>query len=74
VKIFKVTKKTNALILAPLLIAGMIVLSSPSFMTGAQAFQMYNNYEQDYGMDNYDDKQSYEKDNSYIFVFRISGM
>ena len=28
--------------------------------------QKYNNYEQDYGMDRYDDKQSYEKDsNSY---------
>ncbi len=33
---------------------------------GAQAFLMDNNYEQDYGMDSYDDKQSYGKDsNSY---------
>jgi hypothetical protein len=37
----------------------------PSFMIGAQAFQMDNNYESDYGMDSYDDKQSYGKDNSY---------
>ena len=29
---------------------------------GAQAFQMDNNYEQGYGMDSYDDKQSYGKD------------
>ena len=38
-------------------------------MTGAQAFQMennYNNYESDYGTNSYDDKQSYGKeDNSY---------
>ena len=35
-------------------------------MIGAQAFQMDNNskgYEPDYGMDSYDDKQSYGKDN-----------
>ena len=38
---------------------------SPSFMIGAQAFQMDNNYEPDYGINSDDDKQSYEKDNSY---------
>ena len=46
----------------------MIALSSPSFMTGAQAFLMDNNYEPDYGMKSYDEKQSYgkdRKDNNY---------
>ena len=49
------------------LVAGTFTAMSP-FMTGAQAFQMennYNNYERDSGMDRYDDKQSYGKDNSY---------
>jgi hypothetical protein len=65
VKIFKVTKKTNAIFLTTLLVAGVIVLSSLSFMTGAQAFLMDNNYEQNYGMDNYDYKKPYGKNNSY---------
>ena len=59
------TKKTNAIFLAIVLIAGTFAAISPSFMTGAQAFLMDNNYEPDYGMDSYDDKQSYGKDNSY---------
>ena len=59
------TKKINAGFLAIVLIAGTLAAISPSFMTGAQAFQMENNYEQDYGMDNSHDKQSYGKDNSY---------
>ena len=60
------TKKINAGFLAIVLIAGTIFTFSPSFMIpGAQAFLMDNNYEPNYGMDNYDDKQSYGKDNSY---------
>ena len=59
------TKKTSAIFLATVLVAGMIALSSPSFMTGAQAFLMDNNYEPDYGTNSYEDKQSYGKDNSY---------
>ena len=61
------TKRTNAIFLLIVLIAGTFTAMSP-FMTGAQAFQMennYNNYEPDSGMDRYDDKQSYGKDNSY---------
>ena len=61
------TKRTNAIFLLIVLIAGTFTAISP-FMTGAQAFQMennYNNYESDYGTNSYDDKQSYGKDNSY---------
>ena len=61
------TKKINAIFLTIVLITGTIFTFSPSFMIpDAQAFQMDNNYESDYGMDSYDDKQSYGKDsNSY---------
>ena len=66
-------KTTNAIFLAIVLIAGTFAALSPSFMVGAQAQQFngmdqrrYNSYEPEYGMDNYDDKQSYGKDsNSY---------
>ena len=48
------------------MIAGTLAAISPSYMVGAQAFLMDNNYEQDYGIDNsYDDKQYYGKYNSY---------
>jgi hypothetical protein len=53
------------------LVAGTFAAISPSFITivNAQQYgmdQKYNNYELDYGMDRYDDKQSYGKDsNSY---------
>ena len=58
------TKKTNAGFLAIVLITGTFAALSPSFMTGAQAFLMDNNYEPDYGMNSYDDKQSYGKDSN----------
>jgi hypothetical protein len=47
------TKRTSAIFLAIVLVAGITALSFPSFMTGAQA-------EPDYEMD--DDKKSYGKD------------
>jgi hypothetical protein len=61
------TTKINAGFLAIVLIAGTIFTISPSFMIpSAQAFLIDNKYESDYGMDNYDDKQSYGQDsNSY---------
>jgi hypothetical protein len=65
------TKKINAGFLAIVLIVGTLAAISPSFMIGAHAQQYgmdqqkYNNYEPDYGMNSYDDKQSYGKDNSY---------
>ena len=59
------TKKINAGFLAIVLIIGTFAAISPSFMTGAQAFLMDDNYESDYGMNSYDGKQSYEKDNNY---------
>ena len=37
-------KKTSAIFLGIVLVAGTIALMSPSFMTNAQAFQMDNNY------------------------------
>ena len=52
------TTKTNSVFLATVLVAGIIALSYPSFMIGAQAQQFngmdqrYNSYEQDYGQDN----------------------
>ena len=54
--ITKITK-TNAVILATVLVAGIIALSYPSYMVGAQAQeygmdQRYNNYEPEYGQDN----------------------
>ena len=62
------TKRTNAIFLLIVLVAGTFTAISPSFMTDAQAFQKennYNNYESDYGMNSHDDKKSYGKDNSY---------
>jgi hypothetical protein len=47
------------------MIAGTLAAISPSYMVGAQAFLMENNYDPNYGMNNYDDKQSYGKDNNY---------
>ena len=65
-----VSTKINAGFLAIVLIVGTFVAISPSFMIGAHAQQYemdqkYNSYEPDYGMDSYDDKKSYAKDNSY---------
>jgi hypothetical protein len=68
--ILRKTTKYSAIFLAAILVAGTIALSNSSFMVGAQAQQYYgmdqryNSYEPDYGMDRYDDKQSYEKDNN----------
>ena len=62
------TTKANAVFLATVLVAGIIALSYPSFMKDAQAFQIddnYNSYQSDYGMDRYDDRKSYGKDNNY---------
>ena len=64
------TKKTSAIFLTIVLIAGTFAALSPSFMIGAHAQQYgmdkkYNSYEPDYGMNSYDDKQSFGKDNSY---------
>ena len=50
--------KANSVFLATVLVAGVIALSYPSFMVGAQAQQFngmdqrYNNYEPEYGQDN----------------------
>jgi hypothetical protein len=49
-----ITRKISAAFLATILVAGIIALSYPSFMVGAQA-------EPEYGMDSYD-KKSYGKD------------
>ena len=52
------TTKYNSVFLATVLVAGIIALSYPSFMVGAQAQQFngmdqrYNNYEPEYGTDN----------------------
>ena len=50
-------KKTSAVFLAIVLVAGTITLFSPLFMKGAQAQQGYgrmdNNYENHYGKDIY---------------------
>jgi len=65
------TKRTNAIFLLIILLGGTFAAIFPSFMIGAHAHQYgmdhkYNTYEQDYGIDRYDDKQSYGKDyNSY---------
>ena len=48
-------EKINASFLAIVLVAGIIAIFYPSFITGAQAFHMDNNYkcyEQDYEMNN----------------------
>ena len=49
-------KTTSAIFLAIVLIIGTFAVISPSFMVGAQAFPMHNNYEPDYGMNSHDDK------------------
>jgi hypothetical protein len=69
------TKRTNAIFLLIVLVAGTFIAISPSFMTGVQAFQMennYNNYESDYGMNSYDDKQSYGKDSNNYYKSKDS--
>jgi hypothetical protein len=57
-----VSTKINTGFLAIVLIIGTFAAISPSFMTSAQAFLMDDNYESNYGMNSYDDKQSYGKD------------
>ena len=58
------TKRTHAIFLLIVLVTGTFTALSPSFMTGAQAFQMDNNYKPDYGMNSHDYKQSYGKDSN----------
>ena len=64
------TKEINAGFLVIVLLAGTFAAISSSFMVGAQAEPYYgmdnnyNNYEQEYGMDSYDDKKSYGKDSN----------
>ena len=68
-----ISTKISTVFLAAVLIAGTIALSYPSSLVVAQAERengmepRYNSYEpdhgSDYGMDSYDDKKSYEKDN-----------
>ena len=62
--------KGNAVFLATVLVAGIIALSYPSILVGAQAQeyvmdQRYNSYKPEYRMNSYGEKESYEKDNSY---------
>ena len=57
-------KRTNAIFLLLVLITGTFTVLSPPFMTGAQAFQMDNNYKPDYGMNSHDNKQPYGKDSN----------
>jgi hypothetical protein len=66
------TTKISAAFLATVLVAGIIALSSPSFMVGAQAIPEYgmedrysNNEESDYGMDSYGEEESYGNDRDY---------
>ena len=73
------TKKTSAIFLAIVLVAGTIALSSPSFIVGDVQAQRdygmdkkYNSYEQDYEMNSYDKKPygnsyepNYEMDKKY---------
>ena len=58
--IIKLTKKSNALFFAALLLVGTIAASSPLFMLGAQAEPYYgmNSYETSYGKDNYKSKDN----------------
>ncbi|HJU59046.1 MAG TPA: hypothetical protein VJ583_04810 [Nitrososphaeraceae archaeon] len=55
-KLTSSTKKSSAIFLATILIAGIIALSFPSFMTGSAQAQPYygmdNNYQKIYGKDN----------------------
>src|SRR5918997_153735 len=69
-----VTTKISAAFLATVLVAGIIALSSPSFMVGAQAAPGYgmDSYEKksygsepEYGMDSYDKKPSYGSEPEY---------
>src|SRR5918994_2133865 len=70
-----VTTKISAAFLATVLVAGIIALSSPSFMVGAQAAPGYgmDSYdkkpsygsEPEYGMDSYDKKPSYGSEPEY---------
>src|ERR671912_1933914 len=64
-------KETSAIFLAIVLVAGTIILFSPSFMTGAQAQEYYggmeNNYENHYKKDTYKSKDS----NSSVNVKKI---
>src|SRR5919106_229616 len=67
-----ITTKISAGFLATVLVAGIIALSSPSFMVGAQAApgygmeKKYNSYEQpEYGMDSYAKKPSYGEEPEY---------
>src|SRR5215217_3073385 len=57
------TTKISAAFLATVLVAGIVALSSPSFMVGAQAVPEYGmaSNDSDYGMDSYD-KKSYRND------------
>src|SRR5215210_7563210 len=68
--------KANAIFLATVLVAGILALSYPSFLVGAQAERenvmdsRYNSYEadheSDYGMDSYgDQKKSYDGQDNY---------
>jgi hypothetical protein len=55
------TKKTSAIFLAIVLVAGTIAAFSQSFMVGAQAqpyYEMDNNYNDNYGKDSYKSKDS----------------
>ena len=62
-----ITKKSNTIFLATVLIVGTIAGISPSFIIGINAQtepyygmdERYSDYKQDYGMDSYD-KKSYE--------------
>jgi hypothetical protein len=67
-----ITTKISAAFLATVLVAGIIALSSPSFMVGAQAIPEYrmedrysNNEESDYGMDSYGEEESYGNDRDH---------
>ena len=77
------TTKANAVFLAAVLVAGIIALSYPSNLVGAQATEeyvmdsRYDSYKpdhgSDYGMDSYDDKKPYEKDNDKSTVYPSYG-
>ena len=66
------TKRTNAIFLLIVLLTGTFAALSPSFMTGAQAFLMDNNYKPDYGMNSHDYKQSYGKDSNNYYKSKDS--
>jgi hypothetical protein len=57
-------KNANAIFLATVLVAGIIALSSPSFMTGAQAQQDYG-MEREYGSHEQPEYGSYEQQTEY---------